>query len=35
MRAEGRAALPELDWLEPDARLERLPEFSLLQRVVA
>jgi hypothetical protein len=33
MRTQGRAALPELDWLEPDGRLSRLPEFDLLQRV--
>jgi len=33
MRTQGREALPELDWLEPDARLSRVPEFDLLQRV--
>jgi hypothetical protein len=35
MRSIGRAALPELEWLEPDARLANLPAFNVLQRVAA
>ena len=33
MRTQGREALPELDWLEPDDRLAKVPELDLLQRV--
>jgi hypothetical protein len=35
MRTDGRRALPELGWLEPDARQERMPVLNVLQRVVA
>jgi len=35
MRAEGRRALPELEWLEPDSRQEGMPMLNLLRRVVA
>jgi len=35
MRADGRRALPELEWLEPDGSQEGMPMLNLLRRVVA
>ncbi len=35
LRSAGREEMPDLTWLEPDAKLEASPELALLQRVAA